>query len=277
MAIVLTALTTGEAAGRGAFDELMRSTKSHLLQEFAAGRISGVEYSQVYLGSLQSAMSQSLQFVLGAGVTSRQEELLAEQAKQVIEQTLLTRSQVALSTKQETLADKEILIADEKLRQAKQQVLLLTAQVAKTNQDVIATQEQIKTMKQQTLKLVQDTALATQEVLNAVTQNITMLKQHVKLDAEAAILVQKKYTEQAQTMDTVNSSPVTGMVGMQKTLYQRQGEGFLRDSEQKVAKMFLDTWSVRRTTDNNALVPTEMNDPAINGVLVKVKAGIGVT
>jgi len=57
-------LTTNSLEGTGVFDQLMQATKLHLKDEFDAGRITGKEYSTVYLGAINSVLAQSVQFLL---------------------------------------------------------------------------------------------------------------------------------------------------------------------------------------------------------------------
>ena len=53
-------LTTRETDGTGVFDELMETIEVRLQREFTSGRITGPEYSKVYLGSMQFSLSLSL-------------------------------------------------------------------------------------------------------------------------------------------------------------------------------------------------------------------------
>ena len=62
--ITLPDLTTAAVSGTGVFDVLMRAAKGHLDCEFAANRIKGPEYAQVYLGSLTQVLQTSVQFLL---------------------------------------------------------------------------------------------------------------------------------------------------------------------------------------------------------------------
>ncbi len=57
-------LTTVSLDGSGVFDVLMQATKLHLKDEFDSGRITGKEYSTVYLGALNSVLAQSVQFLM---------------------------------------------------------------------------------------------------------------------------------------------------------------------------------------------------------------------
>lgn len=62
--IQFTEVTTGDTSGTGVFDQLMRSIKAHITQEYEAGRITGKDYATVYLGGMQSAIKEAVTFVL---------------------------------------------------------------------------------------------------------------------------------------------------------------------------------------------------------------------
>ena len=64
LATPLDALTEVSVEGGGAFDKLMRATKQHLKEEYDACRITGTEYSTVYLGALAAVLQTSVQFLL---------------------------------------------------------------------------------------------------------------------------------------------------------------------------------------------------------------------
>lgn len=98
--------------------------------------------------------------------------------------------------------------------------------------------------------------------------------QKTKFSAEIALLGQKKLTEEAQISDNVNGSTVGGLLGKQKELYAKQRDGFDRDAEQKITKILVDSWSVRRTTDEGTLVPSGLDDASINAVITQAKSGI---
>lgn len=190
--ITLAQLTSGTVSGTGVFDSLMKATKAHLQQEYDAGRITGKDYANVYLGSMQTVMAQAVQFVL-----------------------------------QEQTADK--------------QAELLTAQQL----------------------------LTTEQILNAQKSN-------AKMDAEIALLGQKKKTEEAQILDTVDAAAVAGVIGKQKGLYQAQTDGFARDAEQKLVKVMIDTWNVRQTTDGALTTFNGLSDANIKQVVDAARAGIGL-
>ena len=67
------------------------------------------------------------------------------------------------------------------------------------------------------------------------------------------------------------------MVGKQKALYTAQTTGFTRDAEQKAAKLMVDSWNVRRTTDDGTVADgvNNLNDAAVGRAVIKLLNGVG--
>jgi hypothetical protein len=55
----------GVVTGSGVFDDLMEAVTTHLDAQFKSGRITGKDYSNVYLGAMQSTIQQSVSFLVG--------------------------------------------------------------------------------------------------------------------------------------------------------------------------------------------------------------------
>lgn len=174
--ITIADVTDGTIAGAGAFDQFMVAITAHIKAEYDAGRINGKDYSTVYLGALQSALAQAVQFVLNEQISDKQGD---------------------------------------------------------------------------------------------------------KINAEIALINQKAATEEAQTLDTttLGTTPgaVAGVVSKQKALIQQQSDGFLRDAEQKAARIMLDTFNVRRSTDALTEPPTRAEDEDINKFIETLAAGVNIT
>jgi hypothetical protein len=132
-------------------------------------------------------------------------------------------------------------------------------------------------------------ALVEQQRLNAVTENTVLVAQECKLRAEfdltmatilkvnqeTALLSQKAATERAQIQNLgVDEDSV---LGRQKALYVAQTNGFTRDAEQKAAKVMIDTWNVRRTTDEGTVADgtNMLNDVAVGRAVTKLLTGVG--
>ncbi len=220
MAEIITAEFTEAAVdGGGVFDHLMRAAKAHLEQEYASNRIRGPEYSQVYLGSMQSAMQYALQFVLEKQRADKQADLLAAQ-----------------------------IVTEEK-----QQALL--------------TQQQINAVTEETVLVAQECKLR--------AEYDVLMEQKLKVVAETALLTQKKATEKAQTVGA--GVDLDSMIGRQKALYLAQADGFKRDAEQKAAKVLVDSWNVRRTTDEatQANITNKLADEYVGDAIGQLLAGVG--
>ena len=137
--------------------------------------------------------------------------------------------------------------------------------------------------------LVKQIALVEQQKLNAEVENTVLVAQECKLraeydltmanilrvDQETALLAQKTASERAQT--TALGVDADSVLGRQKLLYQAQTTGFVRDAEQKAAKVMIDTWNVRRTTDEATVADSTnmLNDVAVGRAVNKLLAGVG--
>ena len=165
--------------------------------------------------------------------------------------------------------------------QAKQD-LLLTAQTSKVNAEVLSQAKQDLLVVEQTKKIVVDTANGVLEGENLVAQNCLLKAQYdlailqkLQTTAQTGLIQQKVATEKAQTTETgVDGNSV---IGKQKLLYAAQTDGFARDAEQKLLKILVDTWNVRRTTDDGTLADTVnmLADTTIGRAVNKAITGVG--
>ena len=132
-------------------------------------------------------------------------------------------------------------------------------------------------------------ALVTQQTANAVLEGTVLVAQECKLRAEydltmatilktnqeIALLTQKTATERAQV--TTLGVDEDSVLGRQKALYVAQTDGFKRDAEQKAAKVMIDTWNVRRTTDEGTVADgtNMLNDATVGRAVTKLPSGVG--
>jgi len=75
-AIEFTEVTnaTTPTDGTGIFDSLMETLNIHIEDQYKKNRIKSTDYASVYLGAMQSAMAESIQFVLQKQLTESQVE-----------------------------------------------------------------------------------------------------------------------------------------------------------------------------------------------------------
>ena len=244
--IAVTDLTQATLAGTGVFDVLMRANKAHLEAEFDKNRIKGAEYATVYLGSLTQVMQTALAFLLAKEKTDLEAQLLQKQ------------------------------------------IDLAQKQIEKTEAEIDQITQQTANLVSQKLQIEAQTELTAQQKINAITENTVLIAQECKLRAEfdlimanvlksgqeTALLTQKVATEKAQI--TALGVDADSVVGRQKALYVAQTNGFTRDAEQKAAKLMVDTWNVRRTTDEGTVADStnNLNDAAVGRAVNKLLAGV---
>ena len=60
-------LINGEWIGTGVFDKIMHAVNENVKKEYDANRITGENYGDVYLGGLQSAISEGMRYIMSSG------------------------------------------------------------------------------------------------------------------------------------------------------------------------------------------------------------------
>mgnify|MGYP000180893830 CR=1 FL=1 len=289
-------LSGGEIAGAGNFDELMRTIKSNIQEEYDAKRITGNEYSQVYLGALTATLQIASQFTLESEKATQQGLLLAAQVEAQNKQIELLTAQIADTAAGTLLKAKELELMEVNRLQTIEQTKLTTSQTAVQTKQLDVMDEGITASQTQQAMVIAQTSGVNATNLNIPKQGIVLDKQATKLDQDTALATQKTVTELAQTKDPedlvittdegdinesgynmVKTATGGGVAGRNIAVFQRQFDGFLRDAQQKSAKMMIDTWNVRETTETGQPSNTAgLSDAQINNVLNVLKNGIGV-
>ncbi len=219
--------------GTGVFDTVMNSVRAQVYAEYKDQRITGQEYSTVYLGALEKALATALQFLLEKDKVALEAELIRLQGENL------------LIEKDKTLAE----------------IRLIEAQIDKMDRDRDLVLAQIEQMGYENTKIQSETILVNNKAANEILQGgvieatecklkaefDVLVEQRAKVAAETALLNQKKVTEAAQVSGAAVDED--SVIGKQKSLYAAQTDGFKRDAEQKATKIMVDTWNVRRTTD----------------------------
>lgn len=227
MPITVAQYTTEGLNGTGVFDVMMRAAKSHLVEEYTQGRITGPEYANVYLSMIEQVMGQAMTYLLNK--------------------------------------DK-----------ADQEKLLIEAQIRKVDADILLTQTEQDKIQADILRITEEVQLVIAQKCLAQAQFDVAMANIPKVGAETDLLAQKKVTETAQ-VSSVGVDPQS-VIGRQNNLYTQQAQGFIRDAEQKAAKIAIDTWNVRRTTDSEGTDPlgAGLSDSVIALFVQKLRQGVGV-
>lgn len=206
--LTLEDLTTRQVNGSGVFDGLMASIKNHLKEEFEASRITGAEYSKVYIAMVQGAMSTAVQFLLGKDQAYWQAALVQAQAKQA--EVALVQSRVELLTaklmaymRQYEALTAEVNYALTKLKLATedQQYCQLKAQTEVLVEQKALIQEQTEVQRSQTL----DTRRDGEVVVGSVGKQKALLSQQItSYQRDAEVKAAKMFVDAWITQKTID-------------------------------------------------------------------------
>ena len=98
------------------------------------------------------------------------------------------------------------------------------------------------------------------------------------LGRQRTLLGEQGESERAKTLDTrADAVTVVGSIGKQKDLYAEQINSFVKDAQHKTAKMYLDSWITQKTLDEGLVPPTEFENAQVNIVLARVRANNDLT
>lgn len=268
--ITVEDFTSGDVDGTGVFDVMTSSMLNHLKVEFKAGRITGPEYASVYLGALQGTQALALEFLLKKDETSYKLQLLEiELEKAEIEKETLKA--------QKELIDAQIKKIEAEIERLEKESGLVDAQIAKLGAETLLIGAQESKVKEEEVLVELQQITEEKVACKLMAEYDVLMLTKPKLTAETDILSQKKVTEMAQTQGEGVS--VDSVIGRQMGLYQAQADGFVRDAEQKAAKIMADTWNVRRTTDEGteANSTNKLWDEGVGQAVSKLLEGIGST
>lgn len=101
---------------------------------------------------------------------------------------------------------------------------------------------------------------------NQLPKQVELVTRQISLTGE------QTESERAKTLDVrTDGASVVGSVGKQKDLYTQQIDSFIKDSQHKTAKMYLDAWVTQKTLDEGLNAPTQLTNNEINEVLTNVR------
>lgn len=309
-------VTTGSLTGPGAFDTLMRGFRAHLEEEFNQGRITGDDYTKAYIALTESAMNQSIAFLLGkdgAYWQAQQAQIQAFIARVQLEETKvrLAATQFDASNQKANYALTKMRMITEEVNYCSgkytleemmplqkagltnenaisaynlsqilpKQVELSTAQIAQQKVDT-----QISDYNLSTILPAQNTKLVTENAGQVIANDTAsynlsqVLPAQLQTMQEQRMLVtEQKEAQRAQTKNNRSDGElVEGVLGKQKDLYNQQINSYQRDSELKVAKVFSDAWITQKTIDEGLVPPTSFTNQEIEKVLSQLRTKAGI-
>lgn len=148
----------------------------------------------------------------------------------------------------------------------------LDAQILEQQLAIAGVELQIKTKE---LEIATKNSLKVDaEICKLQAEYDVLMETKLKTAQETQLLTWKVITEKAQT-SSIGVDP-DSVVGKQKILYQAQTDGFSRDAEQKATKIMVDSWNVRRTTDEATVADgtNMLYDTAVGRAVTKMLSGV---
>lgn len=214
-------LTTRVVGGTGTFDALMESLKTHLQEEFEAGRITGAEYTKAYIAMAQGAMANATQFLLAKEQSFWQAQTAQVQAIQGlvgIESEKLRASALKIEANAQKAA-----FARAKLSLATEEVAYETARYTVD----FKLPAELALVQAQKLKVDADTTLTeTQNTKLAGADTNLITSQIAKVDADTNYVVAQtgKATSETQLIDSqkLKTDAETTMLGTQNLKLQSE-------------------------------------------------------
>lgn len=187
-------------------------------------------------------------------------------------QNTLIQAQIEKMGKEILLVDEQVLNMQVERQKMNAEVSLMGKQELKLDQDievakqqVLTATEQVNLIKQQVINLAAELnkmnaeiAFTEQKTTNSGQEYFLLQEQVKKAKEEVTYTQQRTKTEMSQIYDTIDGVTVAGQVGRKNTLYTRQADGFLRDAEQKAAKIYTDIWNISKSADPNGLFPVQL-------------------
>ncbi len=260
--------------GEGVFDKMMAAISLHLKDQFDKGRISGTQYAEVYSQSLNQTMSTAASYVLQndinqwqaikAQMDARISEIQATTALVDLEKVRMESAKASfdmnLSAAMFSKEKMGLSIADEEFKGVKFDndvkeftiTNLLDEQLEKAQEDVRNAKA--------------DADIKEYTLTNQLPKQVELIENQVTLTAE------QFESERAKTSDIrSDGSPILGSVGKQKDLYTQQIDSFIKDSQHKTAKMYLDAWITQKTLDEGLSAPGQLTNTEIDEVLTNVR------
>ena len=276
-AITLDTLTVGDdtLTGDGAFDVIMRAVNKHLEDQFKKNRLSASEWGKVYIQGIELALAQAANYVVASNAAAWEGEKSKQQAQ------MLELQKAILAQESRT---KILETASAKLAMSKMQIDAYVAQgqlvgtkvgIGNVYHDILAKEAQEELLHEQV-----DVARAqTKETLREGGPIVGHLAVDKQVKLRQVVLADEQIdAARAQTKGTIldGVTPVTGILGSQKALYDQQKESYIHDSMNKAARVLADGWTTQKTVDDGWTPPNAFLNAYIDPAIQEYISTVGL-
>jgi hypothetical protein len=276
--------STNADNGTGVFDKLIQSVEHHIESQYKAGRITGNDYSNVYLGSMQSVLSESVKFLLSEQQVEKEVDLLNEQI--ISEQKKNEAGGLIDLEKKKNQEQIDLIIAqtasqyegiDASRKDTNRKNLLNSKQVIKIGKEseLLTTQNSellLNGVVERALKDAQRIATASGAIDNTNKVNAEVAFTNAKEDDQVYIttnirpLELSKLDEEIDLLQSRDVEQIAATVRMdlesakKVLLIEAQTLGFKVDGKQKLLKQMFEGFAIETTTNGAVTAPA----PSLN-------------
>ena len=254
--------STDNTDGNGVFDVLIQAVERHIEGQYETGRITGQDYSTVYLGSMQSVLAESVKFLLSEQQADKQADLIAEQ---IVEQQKKTEPGGLIDLEKQKLQEQiDLIIA----QTASQYEGIQASSQDTVRKNLINSKQAIKLDKDTEYVVSQNTELlATGPVERALKEAQTTATTTGALDNTNKVNADVALTN-AQELKVISTTENEDQESTEKVLLlQSQTTGFKSDAKQKLMKQLAELYAINVTTEGAlSVLPNGSAGPALDDI-----------
>lgn len=272
-------LTDCEVDGEGAFDVMMKSVDAHLQKEFKGGRITGDQYAKVYVELVSGVLASATQFVLSKDKVRWDAVSAQYQAQTMAVATITAQVELERARAEANRMSIEAYNASATFALTKLKLATTDAEYCGIQAQTNLYEEQLEKERAQTMDTRTDGVTPIAGILGKQKESLVLdvdTKTYAlgnTLPMQLNLISEQRESERAKTMDTrTDGSVVIGSVGKQKDLYTQQIDSFIKDSQYKTAKMYLDGWITQKTLDEGLNAPTQLQNTNVDAVLANFRS-----
>jgi hypothetical protein len=169
--------------GNGYFDRFMQSTNTYLQDQYSKNRIKPSDYASVYLGAMQSALTEAVKLAIGRQLASAQADLaIANTSKIEIDKDLVSAEVLYKGALTDNAITENGLIL-ERITNLEKDTLIKVQEELIKKKDIILMQSRIDKTAKEIEKLIADIARVDQDTANALSQNAVIVAEAARVIA----------------------------------------------------------------------------------------------
>ena len=280
--------------GDGIFDKLMTSVNTQIDSQYKLTRIKGAEYASVYLGAMQTCISEAVKFLL-AKDAAEWDMALKEAQLAIYQQELSLKLAMQPHEIEKILAEISKLSADTQLSGA-QKAEVLAGTIREDLESIV--DKDLKTAQKVEVlaSTVRNDLESTSDIALKTAQKAEVLAGTIRDDLESTSDIALKTAQKSEvlagtirsnnesTADIALKGAQTTLVGKQgisedkkALLIVRQTAGFDDDAKQKLLKQALDSWAVAYSVAKDAnSIPDSIKVNPIDSIMKSAMTSLSV-